>query len=68
MTQIQYKANQQAKILQKLGVIPSELKGEIAEASAVMGDGDKIPKSMAKFHAKEQKLKKLFANQVNKWQ
>jgi len=52
-TQIRHNANLQAKILQKLGVLPGELQGEVQHASQVMSNDNKIPKSMAKFYQRE---------------
>ena len=52
-SQIKHNANLQARILQKLGVMPKELEGEVPHASQVMSNDNKIPKSMAKFYHRE---------------
>lgn len=43
------------------------LTGEVAHASQVMSNDNKIPKSRAKFYQREAQRKKMFDTQITKW-
>ena len=52
-TQLRQQANYQSEILKRLGVLPSDLKGDIPQASQLISNEEGIPKSRAKFHQRE---------------
>ena len=63
-TRMKQHAGVQAQILKRIGILPSELQGDIPDASQLIQNGNGIPKSRAKFFKREQQMKKKFDEQI----